>query len=50
MDAQAPTKRGMNDEGLGPPDILCGSAAADSAWREILEYFAGATQIGLAAV
>jgi len=26
-----------------------GSAAADSAWREILEYFNGATQIGLTA-
>jgi type I restriction enzyme R subunit len=26
-----------------------GSAAADSAWREILEYFASATQIGLTA-
>jgi type I restriction enzyme, R subunit len=26
-----------------------GSAAADSAWREILEYFSGATQIGLTA-
>ena len=26
-----------------------GSAAEDSAWREILEYFAGATQIGLTA-
>ena len=26
-----------------------GSAAEDSAWREILEYFAGATQIGMTA-
>ena len=26
-----------------------GSAAADSAWREILDYFSGATQIGLTA-
>lgn len=26
-----------------------GSASADSAWREILEYFSGATQIGLTA-
>jgi type I restriction enzyme R subunit len=26
-----------------------GSAAVDSAWREILEYFSGATQIGLTA-
>ncbi len=26
-----------------------GSAAADSAWREILEYFSGATQIGMTA-
>lgn len=26
-----------------------GSAAADSAWREVLEYFASATQIGLTA-
>lgn len=26
-----------------------GSAAADSAWREILEYFSSATQIGLTA-
>lgn len=26
-----------------------GSAAEDSAWREILDYFAGATQIGLTA-
>ena len=26
-----------------------GSAAEDSAWREILEYFSGATQIGLTA-
>lgn len=26
-----------------------GSAAADSAWREILDYFAGATQIGMTA-
>jgi len=26
-----------------------GSAAADSAWREVLEYFSGATQLGLTA-
>src|SRR5215467_13885646 len=26
-----------------------GSAAEDSAWREILEYFSGATQIGMTA-
>ena len=26
-----------------------GSAAADSAWREILDYFTGATQIGMTA-
>jgi type I restriction enzyme R subunit len=25
------------------------SAAEDSAWREILEYFSGATQVGLTA-
>ena len=29
--------------------VIRGSAAADSAWREILEYFNSATQIGLTA-
>jgi type I restriction enzyme R subunit len=34
---------------LSSTSVICGSAADDAAWREILEYFSAATQIGLTA-